>query len=822
MKRIANQGRYKLYHSNKFNYFCYMLKKNNFKITSLYAMAVRYGIRGSLGGVVFVLFCLLQTSCRTTRHVPDGSYLLRKNSIKITERRTVTADDVTPYIRQRPNRTSLLNMKFHLWQYNLSSDDTTKWINRRLRSWGEPPVLFDSLLVEKSVDNIQGYMRQRGFYYADVMDTVIYRKKKAEVIYTITPNEPYRINHLSYEIADSTIRAIVYSDTLNSLLRSRRRLSTAILENEQTRITSLLRNHGYYTFNKGYINFEADSSKETMTASIKITITDHTIMDERGRKKQVGHSMYKVKRVYINTNYNAVQAIADSNYIYHPFDTVYQKGLYIVYDDKLRLHSGVLSRVNLIEPNSLFKEEHAVGTHRNLSNLQMFKSVSVQFKDLGEEDEDGYKLLDCMILLDPLAQQTYKVDFEISSNSQDLIGFSPGFRYAHRNMLGGAEIFSLDFRGIFQYSLPAAETYQSSIEYNLTSGIQIPRFLMPVSIPYFKKQIPHTQIASAYIYQRRPEYTRSLANFSYGYSWRGSPNNYFILTPFDFSMVKMWELSKEFYDNLNDPYLQATYEDHLILGLNGSYIYNSLPENIRQTNRRRASFFYRVNADVAGNFLSLFNGLMPRSESLRHNNSHTIFSLPYSQFAKADITLVYTKPLSFPSNNAVAYRAFFGIGKPYGNSISLPFEKMYYAGGANSLRAWPARGVGPGSALPDSGVYVFPNQAADMRIEFNVEYRFPIFWFFEGAFFIDAGNVWSLNPRGSRPGALFRFDSFYKEIAANLGTGLRFNFSYFIFRIDMGTKLYEPALPEGERFIAPKYWLSGRNKGFHFGINYPF
>lgn len=759
--------------------------------------------------LLLIVLLLLLYSCSSTRKVPDGYYLLKKNTVKLAgssdDKRYLSTDEISAYIRQRPNRNDMF--KFYLGLYNMSGKDTTKWVNRKLTTWGEAPVIFDSTQIQYSVSNIGAYMRNRGYYHAEIKDSIIYKKKKAEVQYTIIPNNFYRIRGLEYDIADTVIKNIVLSDTM------RRRtspsiLSANILDWQRDRITTNLRNKGYYTFNKSFISFEADSTVGNMEVDLKMIIPKYAKPDSNNQTVKMDYPVYYINDVYVYTNYNSLQAATDSGYI-KSFDTLYNNGIYILYKDNMNLKPGVLSRVNLFERGDLYSEEKVNMTYNNLSDLLLFKSITIQFREASDS------LLDCVILLDPFSSQSYKVDFEISTNSSDLIGFSPGLSYAHRNFFGGAEIFNLDFRGVFQYSF--GSTKQSSQEYNASTTLRIPRFLMPISLGYFKTKLPHTQLSTAFVYQQRPDYTRAMGNFRFGYIWNSSQTNTYLLNLLDFSMIRMLELSDDFKQRVDsttfNPYLRSSYSNHFILGITGSYIYNTQREtSMLNSRRRRESYFYaRINGDIAGNLLSLFNFAMP-TDSL---NSRLIGGMPYSQYAKADVNMVYNVPIR---NSAIVYRFYFGIGKAYGNIKSLPFEKMFYSGGANSLRGWQIRSIGPGSVSADS-IGVFPNQVGDLKLELNVEYRFPLFWKFEGAVFADAGNIWSL--ASTDENAKFKFNKFYNEIALDTGLGLRLNFDYFVLRFDLGCKVHNPGL-SGNKFVNPSRWFKNGNFNLHFGINYPF
>jgi outer membrane protein assembly factor BamA len=754
--------------------------------------------------IIAILFAgIFLFSCSSTRKVPDGSYLLRKNKIIVTDKsdRLVSADEIQSYIRQRPNRNDMF--RFHLGLYNLSGKDTAKWLNRKLQSWGEAPVIFDPASVKYSASNIKAYMRNLGLYNAIVKDSVVYNKKKATVYYCITPGSSYVVRNIEYDIYDTAIKRFVLSDTTR--LRQGRRLSANMLDREREAIANRLRNNGYYTFNKSFIKFQADSAVGNMEVNLKMIIPAFTKI-ENGDKIETNYPVYRINNVYIYTNYNSLLAVTDSVYT-KTFDTLQHSYMYLLYKDDRNLKPGVLSRVNLLDKGDVYSEDKAQKTHNNLSGLALFKSVTIRFRETGE------KLLDCLIYLDPLKIQSYEVDVELSTNASNMVGFSPGLSYRHKNLFQGAEVFNLDFRGVFQRSFGSSRL--SSQEYNGGISFDIPRFLMPVSLGYFKTQVPHTQFSISYVYQQRPDYTRAIGNFRFGYRWKSSQTHTFQFNLLDFNMIKMYELSPDFYESINNPYLRNMYSNHFVLGMTGSFIYSNQPENGRNRWRRESFWNYRINGDIAGNFISLFKQMMRKDENL----GRLIAGMPYSQYIKGDMNLVYDRPVNTASS--VVYRFYFGIGKAYGNSLSMPFEKMFYSGGANSLRGWQVRSVGPGS-VPSDSIDLFPNQVADLRLELNAEYRFPLFWKFEGALFADAGNVWSLSALDAREGARFRFDRFYKEIALNTGLGLRLNFDYFILRFDSGFKIHNPGLPSGNRIIMPDKWFEKDNFSLHFGINYPF
>jgi hemolysin activation/secretion protein len=334
---------------------------------------------------------------------------------------------------------------------------------------------------------------------------------------------------------------------------------------------------------------------------------------------------------------------------------------------------------------------------------------------------------------------------------------------------------------------------------------------MPVQIKYFQKHIPHTKFSINYLHQQRNIYTRTIAGASFGYEWHSSDFARFTLNPIELKVVSLKNMNSDFFDRITrDPYVRSLYENYFSLGLSSSFIHT----NQFETYTKRTHYF-RVNFDIAGNLMSIFNLFMKRDAE----EKHLIFDSRYSQYARIDAT--FTNNIITNRNNKLVYRFFAGIGRAYGNSISLPFEKMFYAGGANSMRGWQVRSIGPGSAQRDT-LFIIPNQVADFRLELNAELRFKVIWLLEGAVFFDAGNIWTLNKADNREGARFEFNTFFKTIATNTGIGARFNLNnWFTIRIDWGFKIHNPALPQ-HRFVKVKDWLQSNNNAIHFAINYPF
>lgn len=762
-----------------------------------------------LAGMALLL--LLVNACSSARYVPEEKYLLKENEIKVTTNR-LSKSEMDVYFKQHPNRRTFLNVKFPLFWYNISSADCKFFVNKWLRSWGEAPVVLDTTLIAPTVKSLGLYVESMGYYDYKISDTVAYnqKKRKATVVYNVDVSSPIRIRKLSYEIADPAIRELVLADSTSTLLHVGRVLSEENLTKERARITSMLRNKGYYEFRTNFITFEADTTIGHSRADLKLKLANVQVGIQDNEPVYRNHTKFVVKNIYVNTSYDLVEAYRDSSYV-RSFDTLDYKGVGYLYSEKLDIRPSVINRINRIALDSLYSERDVNDTYTNLSNLSLFKTITIRFNRATQDSTATEVPLSCEILLSPTLPQGYRIDMEVSSNSSGLWSFAPAIGYNHQNLFKGAEYFQLNVRGAYQQYIPRDPAYKSSRELGISSSIRLPRFLIPFSPKLSRRNLPHTTFGVLYGYQERPDYTRQTGGGTFGYSWKSSDRSSFTYNPVEVSVVRMQNIDSAFYATLNDPYMRNLYENHFIGGATASYEFRSAMVN----EQHKRTHFLRIGADVGGNLISLFNSVLPMAS----DGSHTILGSSYAQYAKADINYSMNHRINRLSN--IVYHGFMGVGKPYGNSIALPLEKMFFAGGANSLRGWQARTVGPGSAPLDTTFYT-PNQVGDMMLEGNVEYRFKLISLLEGAVFLDAGNIWSLSPDNSTPGASFKFNQFYKDIALNTGLGLRLNLSFLVIRVDVGFKIHDPARVGSDRWLSPSSWFHNDNNAWHFALNYPF
>jgi len=750
-----------------------------------------------LSVVLFILF--LAVSCSTVKVIPDGEYRLRKNKITVANSTKIKEAELLPYVRQKPNSEFLFGWNPFLSIYNWSNGKGNGW-DRFVSKLGQAPVVFDSTLVKKSDENIRAHLKSLGYFNSIVKDSVTFNGKKAYVNYYVWLGNRYKISKISYQIKDSAINVFVIKDTLKSLVRPGKYLSEQLLEEESVRITTLLRDAGYYNFSKNYFFFEADTLKNDTDATIVMKIENFTRNEnpEDARK----HEKYYIRNITVFPSYDPT-SIESEKII--PNDTIDFKGLKIISPAKPIIKPAVIDNMNRIVPGSIYNESLVTKSYDRLVSLRLFSGVNIQFDEVQKESSDtsAKREVDCVIRLTPSKMQGYKINVEASSNSNGLLGISPAISYYHKNIFRGGEWLNLGFMGNFQFKFN--DPVKSS-ELGVSVGISTPNFLLlPDRI--FKSSVPRTDITLSYNYQNRPEFTRNLISLNYGYIWsRGK--FYYRVYPIQLSIVKLNNISSTFFDNLTDPFLRNSYKNHFDMGAGATIYYTTDPSPYP-----KVSFFYvRWINDISGNLISLFNSKLPADST----GAKTIWKSPYSQYFRSDLTI--SKTWRLDKKNSFSARFNIGLGYAYGNSKSLPFEKLFYAGGANSLRGWQARTIGPGSAQIDT-TFSIPNQTGDFKLEVNAEYRFNMFWKVEGALFADAGNIWTLRSEAGREEGLFKLNSFYKSIAFNWGVGARLNLDFVILRLDLGMVAYDPVI---KRWVKPSEWFRRDTYSLQFGVGYPF
>jgi hypothetical protein len=816
-------------------------------------------------------------SCNPTKKLREGELLLDKNIVSIKSNTTIVSiklntidkSETAEYIKQKPNR-KMLFWKFYLHLYNTVNEQKIEkrkikryarvesvnarrlkknniinamrekkgkthrdlilkkkeiWrLNEWILSIGELPVIYDSLLAKKSAKQINLFLKNNGFFNSKVKDSLLFNNKKAIVHYIVYPGKPYVFRNIKYEIKDKNIKYFTFSDTASSLIKRGVNYNIETLQKERDRITTMLRNRGYYKFSKEYIYFEVDSSLGTHEVGITLGIKN-PLLDINGVKDSTiegAHTQFYINNIFIHTEY-------DQKTKQQPHDTLIIDNYSLISSGPLRYKTRLITDAVFFSKGEIFQQSHADQTYKRLSDLKLFRATQVQFIQINDSQIDSY------IYLSTIPKQSISTETELI-NTSGTQGIAGSLVYQNKNTFKGGEIFEVKLKGALEVQKTKNKEQsqiitgiESPIPFNtleLGSEINffIPRFVTPFNISGIKNNNAKTNISGTYNFQRRPDFGRSIANTSFGYSWNEVETKHHTINPIEFNLVNIFDLSQSFQTTINnskkDLFLQNSYSDHFTLGSRYAFVFSN------QDLRKNKNFtYFRFGAEAAGNLLrGSFNLIdryvskldyIPKPEGI----SYTIENIPFSQFLRADIDCRYYQITSEKSK--LVYRINVGVGKPLYNLRSLPLEKSFFSGGPNGLRAWQARTLGPGGFV-DSTNSNFADKIGDTKIEGNIEYRFHIIKIINSALFIDAGNIWLRNYQTSYPEGNFDFNGakFIGQIALGAGMGLRLDFNFFIIRLDWAIKLKDPSLPINDRWTFGKKPL---NHGvLNFGIGYPF
>ena len=640
------------------------------------------------------------------------------------------------------------------------------------------PIVIDTILARRSADNLRSALFNKGYLdaHVDVL-TEPAGKHKQNVIYVLHPEQPYFLNQMDYDIQDTAISRFLHPRLVPL---EPQRFNVEMLDQERKHITQLLTNNGYYHFNKTDISFQADSTIGNHLVNMTMVLhpyrpTEDTVMS---------HRQYHIRNLrFLSGNE----------------------------DRSIPLRASVLRNNTFITPGELYSASDLQNTYNHFGRLNAIRYTNINFTEVPDSN-----LLDCDIQLSTYKPSTISFQPEGTNTAGDL-GAAVTLSYQNRNLFHGSEMLSLELRGAFE-AIRGLEGYsnQNFEEYSAQARLSFPRFIAPFISRNFRRRInASSEVSLLYDLQNRPEFHRRVLSVAWRYKWQdANHHDRYQLDLVDLNYVFMPWISDTFRrDYLDDTtsrnaILRYNYEDLFIMKSGLGYTYNN------------GQYAIRANIETAGNVLSLFSKLTNASKN-SETGQYRLFNIAYAQYVKGDFD--YTRYLVFDDENTLAFHFGVGIAYPYGNSSILPFEKRYFSGGANSVRGWSVRSLGPGKYARRDGNIDFINQTGDMKLDINLEYRAHLFWKLGGALFIDAGNIWTLRDYADQPGGQFKVQNLLEDLAVSYGLGLRFNFDYFVLRLDLGMKAVNPAYEEdgGEHFPIIKPRLS-RDYAFHFAVGMPF
>lgn len=837
--------------------------------------------------ILLIILSLVVTSCYT-RKLKDGQYLLDRNRIE-TNNSKVDKDNLSTVIKQRPNRKIFSVVKFHLMLHN--SMDSTKVANREVKkvmrknkrisrknrrkvkrendtiplltsktfdsfgekilySIGESPVIYDSTISGRTADQLHLYLIRKGFFNNTVKDSVKYidkkffglKKKRAEVTYVVTVSDPYLINKIELSSIDYELLEVIKSISNKTLLKPNDIFDIDKMDDERVRITEYLLNHGYYKFNKDYIKFFVDSALGSSEVNIRMNID---LFKEKVLRtdsiSEVPHRQYNIERVKVNY----LQDKTSSNE-----NAYFYKGIDFFVRGKNDINSNLIYKALLLKPGSLYSKQKQQQTFRKLNSLGVFRTVNILTDIDTTEGSDGLALT---INLESDIRQNTKAEVNGTTSGSNF-GIEGTVEYNIKNVFRGAEIFHIGVSGALEsqplfindntddnsnspiefQSFSSISSSFNTIEFGPEMSLTIPSLLF-INTNKFEQISNTTTVFSASLnYQRRIgtqlDFERGIQELTYGYAWSMKDKYIHRFDPISFSAIEV-NKSPEFearIDLLNDKLLAASFQNHIISATRYRFIYN----DPTASSRSRTTFYYDAMVESAGNLLSAFYKITdrPKDESI---DAYRIAGIQFAQYIKTQHDFrMYNK---INDKSSFALRFVGGLGIPMENlSDALPFEKSFFAGGTDKTRAWKARSLGPGSFRDSSVVF---DKIGEVLLEGNVEYRFDLLGFLDGALFVDAGNIWLANPDSLRPGSDFKFNRFAGEIAIGAGFGIRVDLEFFLFRLDIAYPLKNPSLIVGERWFfqdkseyntylnslqSPQNVPGLYTPQINFGIGYPF
>ncbi|MFO7868634.1 MAG: BamA/TamA family outer membrane protein [Bacteroidales bacterium] len=745
---------------------------------------------------------LISYSCSVTKHLENDEKLLTKNNVSIKNSTDINSSELENYIQQNPNRKTL-GVLFHLRIYNLYKHNDNKIGSWMRKTIGEKPVIYDSAATKKTINQFNIYLKEQGYYNSIITyqtkDKGIHNQKK-HVTYTIHPGTPYTIDSIQYAIPDSNIAHIIHNHSDNSPVQIGENFKIKYLLDERKRLSKIIKNKGYYSFSPQHIYFTADTSHKNHTVHLTLGVQPYK------KNTQEAYPLYKIDKTIIYPDFSAQKT--------YPKTLKFKTNTHFKYTDSLYVKPHVITQHIYIQNNALYNISDIEKTQKRLTINPLFRTVDISFEPSEKTDSSSYIFLNCIIKITPVTQQAFTLELEGTNTAGDW-GAETNITYSHKNIFHGAESFHIKLSAAAERNM-SLETDNSRIlfnsqEYGIETRLKFPQFLSPIKPQKFdKKYKPNTSFLIQYNYNNTQHFIRPTSHFSYGYTWFG--NNYLThyLNPVDISYIRYEPLSNEFKDFISsNDYYKYSYEDYLIYSSNYSLVFYN-----KSTKELQDYYYLKLYFESSGNSVYAMHRLL-NSET----DTYKTFNVAFAQYIKTETDFRYYYPLT--AKNTLVYRIFGGITTPYLNSDWVPSIKKYYAGGANSMRGWTARTLGPGAHKDTLNTLQY--NLGDIKIETNFEARFKLFWILEGAAFIDIGNIWSFN-NNDMYNAKFTFNNFINELAISSGIGLRFDLSFLIFRTDVGVKFREPYPVNNtdSHIIWGNRTLNTNDFNISIGIGYPF
>lgn len=815
-------------------------------------------------------------SCNPTKKLQPDQYLVEKVEVLNAHHTNIPKENFEAFFRQKPNRKLFRKVQFFVWWYNLFNEQkinaaklkrnqkydriNTKRVKKNerknarrlkkgkprkdarlkdkespmiiesLRDIGEPAVVYDSSLTHQTLFQMSKYMFSKGYFDNRVSDSVVLVRKSRRAIikYYLTPRQSYTVSQIGYDLKDKTLGELILKDTVNTLLKRGMQYDEEKFQAERQRITDLALNNGYFYFENAYISYSADTNCINHSVDLKLRLKkfSRAYSADNDSLVEVEHPRFKIANVYVIT-----EQLVGNPRDYTFRDTVFsrRKGIIFLLNKPLAYKRKIIVSNTDIYKGQYYRKDSAQQTYKQLLGLGIFKNVTIQFL-LNQEHSNQ---LDCYIICNPLLKQSVTAETE-GTNTSGNLGIDGSLVYQNRNFFKGGELVELKLQGSVAAQKPLNSdegTIQSvddvssvqkiqktfnTIQFGPELSFSVPRAFFPFSLlPFRRDQQPRTFIKTSLNYQTRPEFSRIISNVDYGFSFKTFNKQLkHDFVPIEVYLVraKLLNSYKSLLEKYNDAFLLNSFQDHITTLTKYSITFTSKENTVTG---QRAAYYAKLNLQSSGNILRmLYKATNQTQDSL---GRYLIFGIPFAQFIKADIDLRMYMPIRKKSR--VVCRVAAGIGKPLTNLSQLPYEQSFFSGGPNSVRAWRARTLGPGGYDPRGNPARF-DKIGDILLEGNIEYRFHIIRSFYGALFVDAGNIWRLQPDKNKPNGEFYLNTFVYQIAIGGGFGIRWDLTFFVLRLDIAAPLKDPKFAPGDRWTFDKQgW---QYSVINFGIGYPF
>ncbi|GAA4300878.1 BamA/TamA family outer membrane protein [Compostibacter hankyongensis] len=777
---------------------------------------------------------LLVCSCSNLKYLPANEQLYVGGKVnfdpKVKDQKDLT-EELEGLLRPKPN-SKVLGLRYKLWLYNISKPPKGKGLNYLLHEkWGEPPVLARTLDLDKNRDILVNRLQNRGFFQGAVDADSSGKNRKVTAVYTADAGHRYTIREVRFPQEDDPLDSLIRGTAKSTLLKPGDYYDLDRIKDERERIDAALKEQGYFYFSPDNLIMRVDSSLGGVV-DINVRVKDDA--PEKGLRP------YAIRNININTNYSL------SGNQRRRRGEEYTYGDFSILDTRHQFRPIIFKRSVFFKHGGLYTRRMHNLTLNRLVNLNVFKFVKLEFTDVLQNPKDslarekardtagiervdfserpqatdslGRGLMDANFYLTPDKKKSLRFQVSGYSKSNNFVGSEVSISARNRNWLKGAELLEVKLAGGFETQVGGKQVTGSSNSYSLSPEVNlyIPRFITPFKgINGSTIFVPKTILNVGYeLLKRTGFYNLNSFRFQGGYNWKENEAKEHTLNVVSVNYVLPSHITDTFQHRLDlDPVLRQSFEKQFIIGTNYNYVYND--QLIRES---RFNTYFNGNVDVAGNLLGAVMG--------KHDFEHpaTIGNIPFSQYVRlsADVRNYW----KLNKNVRWVNRLFIGYGYAYGNSRSLPFVKQFYIGGSNSIRAFRARALGPGTYYTREN-NLFANEAGDIKLEMNTELRAKLFGLVNGAVFVDAGNIWLQRATPERPGGEFHFSKALSQLAVGTGVGLRFDFSILLLRLDLAFPLRKPYLPEGRRWVLDQInfgdagWRK-ENLVLNIAIGYPF